>query len=176
MNKFIILLLVVVGAAVAKPMTCGVVVLRPHDVSKRNVTGELTITQNESNGPVHIIGNVYGLTEGLHGFHVHEKGDLRQGCTSAAAHFNPKKVSHGAPDSPIRHVGDLGNIQANANGVAVVDITDNVISLSGPNSILGRAIVVHADEDDLGQTQHPLSMTTGNAGDRWACGIIGLVQ
>ncbi|XP_076624293.1 uncharacterized protein LOC143343356 [Colletes latitarsis] len=175
MNKFIILLLVV-GAVVAKtPMKCGIVVLTPHDVNKRNVTGQLTIMQNDSNGPVHITGNVYGLTEGLHGFHVHEKGDLRQGCTSAAGHFNPENLPHGAPNSPIRHVGDLGNIRANANGVAEVDITDNVISLRGPNSILGRAIVVHANEDDLGLTQHPLSMTTGNAGDRWACGIVGIL-
>lgn len=72
----------------------------------------------------------------------------------------------------MRHVGDLGNIRANAQGEASVNIKDSVISLSGVNSILGRAIVVHSGEDDLGRGNHTLSATTGNAGERWACGVI----
>lgn len=33
-------------------------------------------------------------------------------------HFNPNKLTHGAPEDEIRHAGDLGNIVANAEGNA----------------------------------------------------------
>ncbi|CAK9823549.1 Superoxide dismutase [Cu-Zn], chloroplastic [Anthophora retusa] len=170
MNRIIVLLLGIVAAAVAEQKTV-YVHLVPHDAEKKNVTGELTIVQGDDN-VVEITGKVCGLTEGLHGFHVHEKGDLRDGCMSTGPHFNPENVTHGAPDSPVRHVGDLGNIVANAKGEANVHIKDSVISLSGKNSIMGRAIVIHSGEDDLGRGNHTLSLSTGNSGDRWACGII----
>ncbi|KAG2553749.1 hypothetical protein PVAP13_9KG619500 [Panicum virgatum] len=89
-------------------------------------------------------------------------------------HFNPHNKPHGAPFDDERHVGDLGNIAANKDGVAEVFIRDLQISLSGPHSILGRAVVVHADPDDLGRGGHELSKSTGNAGARVGCGIIGI--
>lgn len=92
---------------------------------------------------------------------------------SAGPHFNPNKKEHGAPDAAIRHAGDLGNIEADQSGSAKVKITDSQISLSGPNNILGRTVVVHADVDDLGLGGHELSKTTGNAGGRIGCGVIG---
>lgn len=64
------------------------------------------------------------------------------GCTSAGPHFNPDNKEHGGPTDSVRHVGDLGNITAEANGVAHVNICDKVISLCGANSIIGRTIVV----------------------------------
>ncbi|EMS60363.1 Superoxide dismutase [Cu-Zn] 2 [Triticum urartu] len=85
-------------------------------------------------------------------------------------HFNPHNKSHGAPVDDERHVGDLGNIQANKDGVAEIFIKDLQISLRGPHSILGRAVVVHADSDDLGKGGHELSKSTGNAGARIGCG------
>lgn len=72
----------------------------------------------------------------------------------------------------MRHVGDLGNILANERGEAEIDIKDFIISLSGKNNIIGRAIVIHSGEDDLGKGNSTLSASTGNSGDRWACGII----
>ncbi|KAG7035977.1 Superoxide dismutase [Cu-Zn], chloroplastic, partial [Cucurbita argyrosperma subsp. argyrosperma] len=89
-------------------------------------------------------------------------------------HFNPNKLTHGAPEDEIRHAGDLGNIVAKADGVAEATIVDNQIPLSGPNSVVGRAFVVHELEDDLGKGGHELSSTTGNAGGRLACGVVGL--
>jgi len=83
-------------------------------------------------------------------------------------------VDHAGPDDASRHVGDLGNVIADSNGVAKIDITDKVISLTGELSIIGRTMVVHADPDDLGRGGHDLSKTTGNAGARVACGVIGL--
>ena len=57
-----------------------------------------------------------------------------------------------------------------------VDISDSMISLTGENSIIGRTVVVHADVDDLGKGGHELSKTTGNAGARSACGVIGIAK
>lgn len=168
-----VLFITAVTVVTAKDLTA-VVRLTSHDPAVRNVTGDITITQQGPNGPVKLTGKVMGLTVGNHGFHVHEKGDLKEGCKSTGAHFNPESNVHGAPEDTIRHVGDLGNIKANAEGEAVIDITDKVISLTGPNSILGRAIVIHSQEDDLGKGNSPLSNSTGNAGDRWACGIIAV--
>lgn len=125
-------------------------------------------------GPVTVTGEITGLAPGKHGFHVHEFGDNTNGCISAGPHFNPLKKEHGAPDAAVRHVGDLGNIEADVSGSAKINITDSLISLTGPNSIIGRTVVVHADIDDLGLGGHELSKTTGNAGGRIGCGVIGL--
>ncbi|XP_015595570.1 superoxide dismutase [Cu-Zn] isoform X2 [Cephus cinctus] len=175
MNKMIAFLLMAVLASASAEELVAVVRLTPHNsTGGPNVNGAITFTQSATNGPVTVTGTISGLKEGLHGFHVHEKGDLSSGCTSAGGHFNPNGQNHGAPGDAVRHVGDLGNIQANSEGIATVNITDTVISLSGANNILGRAVVVHEDADDLGKGNHSLSLTTGNAGARLACGVIGV--
>lgn len=104
------------------------------------------------------------VISGLHGFHVHEFGDNTNGCMSAGPHFNPFGKTHGGPTHEVRHAGDLGNVIAGEDGVAKIDIVDKNISLSGNLGILGRTVVVHADQDDLGDGGHELSKTTGNAG------------
>ena len=60
-----------------------------------------------------ISGTFSNLTPGLHGFHIHEWGDLTQGCTTAGPHYNPMKVDHAGPNDEVRHFGDLGNVEAN---------------------------------------------------------------
>ena len=84
------------------------------------------------------------------------------------------KVTHGSPNNTVslRHVGDLGNIIANDQGVVNIDIIDSFIKLSGIESVLGRAFVVHAGRDDLGLGGNATSLANGNAGPRVACGII----
>ncbi|KAJ6642415.1 Extracellular superoxide dismutase [Cu-Zn] [Pseudolycoriella hygida] len=139
------------------------------------IKGIVHFTQSGCGKPVLVEVNITGLTVGDHGFHVHEKGDLTDGCASLGAHFNPDKLDHGAPNDEIRHVGDLGNIRADATGVAKTIFSDNLISLMGPLSIVGRGLIVHQDVDDLGKGGHPDSLKTGNAGARAACGIIGYV-
>ena len=138
-----------------------------------NVEGVVTLTQ-ENDGPTTVNVRITGLTPGKHGFHLHEYGDTTNGCISTGAHFNPKGLTHGAPEDEIRHAGDLGNIVANADGIAEATIVDNQIPLTGPESVVGRAFVVHELEDDLGKGGHELSLTTGNAGGRLACGVVGL--
>ncbi|PON47544.1 Superoxide dismutase (Cu/Zn) / superoxide dismutase copper chaperone [Trema orientale] len=114
------------------------------------IRGSLQFVQ-DSNGPTQVKGRITGLSPGLHGFHIHSLGDTTNGCNSTGPHFNPLKKDHGAPSDKERHAGDLGNIVAGPDGVAEVSIKDWQIPLSGPNSILGRAVVVHADPDDLGR-------------------------
>ncbi|KAJ0260140.1 Superoxide dismutase [Hirschfeldia incana] len=138
-----------------------------------DVEGVVTLTQEDS-GPTKVSVRITGLTPGPHGFHLHEFGDTTNGCISTGPHFNPNNMTHGAPEDEIRHAGDLGNIIANADGVAETTLEDNQIPLTGPNSVVGRAFVVHELKDDLGKGGHELSLTTGNAGGRLACGVVGL--
>ncbi|CUT99310.1 superoxide dismutase 1 soluble [Echinococcus multilocularis] len=141
---------------------------------EEGVKGVVHFTQVGNSVKIHA--EFEGLKPGKHGFHVHEFGDTTNGCTSAGAHFNPHGKNHGAPDAAERHVGDLGNVVAGADGKATLDLTDKVISLSGEHSVIGRSLVVHVDPDDLGLGGHELSLVTGNAGARVACGIIGIAK
>jgi len=116
-----------------------------------------------------------GLTPShKHGFHIHEYGDLTDGCTSTCAHFNPFNTTHGGPKDEQRHVGDLGNIETNSQGCVVAKRRDSMISLFNSKcNIVGRGLVIHADEDDLGRGGDKESLITGNSGKRIACAIIG---
>nr|XP_050858099.1 superoxide dismutase [Cu-Zn]-like [Vespula vulgaris] len=133
--------------------------------------GSLTLEQQVDG--VKINGTITGLSPGIHGFHVHEKGDLREGCDSAGPHFNPYMVNHGAPNDPLRHVGDLGNIEVGPDGVAQINGMDHYLSLVGVRGAIGRALVIHAKPDDFGRGGTEESIKTGSAGARLACGIIG---
>lgn len=136
-----------------------------------NVRG--TVTFMPMGNGVHVIAELTGLPAGEHGFHVHETGDCSApDASSAGGHFNPTGAPHGAPTDAMgeRHVGDLGNIEADASGNARYERVDELLALSGTNSIVGKAVIVHANPDDF-ETQ-----PTGNAGDRLACGVIRLAS
>jgi Cu-Zn family superoxide dismutase len=140
-----------------------------HPTEGNDVRGTVTFTRNGST--IRVVAEVEGLTPGKHGFHIHENGNCSASdATSAGGHFNPDDSRHGGPDDEERHVGDLGNIEAGDDGSARLEMEDSVIAFSGENSIIGRAVVVHAGEDDL------TSQPTGEAGGRLACGVIGVAE
>jgi len=147
-------------------VTSAVCVLRGTDGNEA-VGGTIRFTQ--ADGHVHIEGAVSGLAPGKHGFHIHQWGDVDCGdgvCTGG--HFDPTGSAHGGPDAEVRHMGDLGNLEAGADGSATYARDDTRVELSGPRSIIGRAVIVHAGEDDL------KSQPTGDAGARVAYGVIGI--
>ena len=130
----------------------------------------------ETNGGVRIDYRIQGLYDGLHGFHIHEYGDLTDGCTSACSHFNPDNTTHGGLNTKIRHFGDLGNIESKDRlAEGSLFLPDGRLD-SSKYGILGRMIIVHADRDDLGKGGDEESLKTGNAGKRLACGVIGLAD
>ena len=135
----------------------------------RGHTASGTVYFQQVGARVHVHAVVTGLRPGReHGFHVHEAGDCSAADgSSARGHFNPYGKPHAHYSAPERHAGDLPALKAAKNGRAKVDAEVDIITVTpGPASIIGRAVIVHADADDY-RTQ-----PTGNAGARLACGVI----
>lgn len=148
-------------------ITKAIAVLHPTKGSE--VQGTVTFEVVEKG--VRVVADVTGLAPGKHGFHIHEFGDCSSADgTSAGGHFNPTGMPHSMPSSEKRHVGDLGNIEADKEGKAHLDYVDTVLALQGDTSIIGRGVIVHEKEDDF-KTQ-----PTGAAGARLACGVIGVAK
>lgn len=135
-----------------------------------SVSGAMMLMSMDGAGGegMHFSGVISGLSPGKHALHVHEQGDCSAADgSSASGHFNPSASPHGAPEAVVHHAGDLGNIEAGADGRAEVNIHASGLSLKGAaNSVTGRALIVHAAADDF--TTQP----AGNAGARLACGVI----
>ncbi|WP_454764719.1 superoxide dismutase family protein [Cupriavidus campinensis] len=135
--------------------------------SGTNTTGRVTFDQQS--GGVMVVVAVTGLPPGTsHGFHVHEKGDCSApDAMSAGGHFNPTGKPHGQMTMADHHAGDMNNLTADASGNARVQfLMPDVTVAPGPNSVVGRAVVIHKDPDDY-RTQ-----PTGNSGGRIACGVV----
>lgn len=129
------------------------------------------VTFTKVDDGIRVEGRIENLSPGKHGFHVHQYGDLRKADgTSAGGHFDPEGKPHGGPGDEMRHIGDLGNIEADENGVAEFSFTDKHLQLDGPASIIGRGLIVHAGEDDLE------SQPTGDAGARVGMAVIGVAD
>jgi Cu-Zn family superoxide dismutase len=137
-------------------------------IDSGKIKGVVVFTQRDNRVSISI--DIKGLKKNAkHGFHIHETGDLREGCNSCCAHYNPDNTEHG--DINGGHAGDLGNLVTNANGVCKMSIAMNKFSV---NEIIGRSIIIHEDEDDLGLGEFEDSKTTGHSGARIACAVIGI--
>jgi Cu-Zn family superoxide dismutase len=137
--------------------------------ANKDVTGTVTFTQ--MGDKVHVMAHIMGLAPNTeHGFHIHEKGDLSDpGLMSTGGHFNPAPAhQHGAPGTG--HAGDMGNLKADATGMAMLDLMIEGVSIGtgAANDIVGKAVIVHGGVDDL------KSQPAGNAGPRVAGGVIEL--
>ena len=151
-------------AACSRAPRVATVTLEPRSGSQ--VTGTATFT--EKDGKVEVVVNAKSLTPGKHGVHVHDKGDCSASdASSAGPHFAPGGGQHAGPTDANRHAGDLGNLEAGADGSAKLTITSDKLTVGdGERSVVGRALVIHGDPDDLA------TQPSGNSGGRVACGVI----
>ena len=142
------------------------------------INGSVRFSEMPDKKHIAIDVEVKGLNKNaLHGFHVHEYGDLSDGCNSMCAHLNPYNETHGGPETIHRHVGDLGNLKSDGHGCANYRFYDNMIKLRGTKSnIIGRGLIIHEDEDDCGLGKNKESKINGNAGKRIACAVIGFAS
>lgn len=147
------------------PTTIAVATL--HEVSESGVKGVVLFIK-ELEG-VRVVGNIEGLRPGFHGFHIHEFGDCSaMDASSVGDYFNPYGSLHKDRTFEERHVGDFGNIEAGEAGIAEFEFIDPVIDFYGYDSVIGRALIVYEKKDDF--KLEPIK----NAGERIACGIIGI--
>lgn len=164
---FFILIAVLAARLDAGDPQKAIAILAPTEGNKTKGTVTFTATGNT----VQVTADISGLTPGKHAFHIHEYGDCSSpDANSAGNHFNPANKPHAGHDVPERHVGDLGNLDADGTGRARLDVNLDLIKLAGPNSVIGLAVIVHANPDDL------KSQPGGNAGGRVACGVIGIAK
>lgn len=137
-----------------------------------NQTAQGTVHLTElSDGAVEVDVNLANVPPGVHGFHIHDKGDCGDNGNAAGGHFNPAGTQHGAPTAPSHHAGDFGNVTADASGKVKTKFTTRAVTVSPSSSAaVGHAIVLHGNPDDL--TTQP----SGNAGPRIACGVVTLMS
>jgi len=141
-----------------------------HETAGNKCHGTVRFTQDGEN--VKVVAMIEGLNPGQkHAFHIHQFGDCSSADgMSAGGHYNPEGHPHALPDKEMRHAGDLGNLEADADGKAHLEVTVSNISIAGvKNPIIGRGVIVHAKVDDGGQP-------VGNAGARIGCGVIGIAN
>jgi Cu-Zn family superoxide dismutase len=134
------------------------------------LSGTVTFTQLADAVRVEV--NVAGADHpGPHGIHLHENGKCEHDpagkhYTSAGGHFNPTAAPHACRESSIHHAGDLGNVEIQPDGSGHLVVVTAMLSSRGPNSPIGKAVILHAGTDDC-KTQ-----PAGNSGGRLACGVV----
>jgi len=139
--------------------------------SDSNVKGEVTFSESE--GKVHMMAKLSGLTEGEHAIHIHDKAD----CSSAdgkstGGHWNPTGTPHGKWGAAEGyHKGDIGNFMADAEGNATVEFATEEWCIGcddDTKNIVGKGVIVHQGVDDF------TSQPSGAAGARVSC--TGIIQ
>jgi Cu-Zn family superoxide dismutase len=154
-----------------KPVAAGpaaMATLSPISGSSANGTAHF---MQLADGSVEVKVDISGSTPGIHGFHVHDKGDCGDNGNAAGPHFNPAGTAHGSPTVMPHHAGDFGNLTFDASGsVHTTFITRSITVAAGVDTVVGHAIILHENADDL------TSQPAGNAGKRIACGVATLMD
>ena len=168
MKKFVLFSIILLLAACASMSSGPSASATLGSISGSNASGTVKLTQL-GDGSVRVTVDLTGVPPGVHGFHIHDKGDCGDNGNAAGGHFNPATTAHGAPSVDPHHAGDFGNVTADADGRVHTEFTTRSVTIeAGPNSAVGHAVILHANPDDL------VTQPTGNAGARIACGIVQL--
>ncbi|XP_036407717.1 extracellular superoxide dismutase [Megalops cyprinoides] len=133
------------------------------------IYGQVLFKQGYPKGTLSVMVNLHNLPykdNQSRAIHIHEYGDLSEGCDASGGHYNPLKVNH--PNHP----GDLGNFSSRHRRIR--KLMSSAATLFGEQSVLGRAVVIHEKEDDMGLSGNAGSLLHGNAGRRLACCTIGI--
>jgi Cu-Zn family superoxide dismutase len=137
--------------------------------SGSNVTGTVTFTQT-ADSTVTMQIDIQGISPGQHAIHLHETGDCSApDATSAGGHWNPTGEDHGKRSETDQfHAGDIINLDVPSDSTYsnTIEVNGWTIGSNAMSDIVGRAVVIHADEDDF------TSQPSGAAGSRIACGVI----
>lgn len=130
-----------------------------------------------------IIGTFDFIKPGNHALKIHEYGDIEYACSSVGPVFNPygAKRGHSDDDIYLRRIGDLEQVMGRWDTSAEFKNRDDLVDLSGPNSVLGRSMVLYEREDDFDQTPHPPAVDREERlvelmGRPIACCVIGLAK
>jgi superoxide dismutase, Cu-Zn family len=149
----------------------GICILRSTSpLGRGEVKGIVRLTEND--GVVVIAVKIWDQSPGNHGFHIHRSGndvDAHHLCD----HYNPHGKTHGGLDDKESHAGDLGNLYISKGGQCSTIIKTTKFTV---HDVIGRSMVFHANEDDLGKGIYNDSKTTGHSGDRILFGIIGIYE
>lgn len=164
------------GGAAGARIACGVV-RAPGDPAKQAMVSVLgasgssvsaTASFYEIGGQTTLVLGITGATPGHHAVHLHEFGDCTStDALSAGAHWNPTTSAHGVWGGASFHLGDVGNVDIDADGNGSLVFTTDLWSVGGSpvTDVIGRALVIHAGHDDE-------TPPAGNAGARVGCGVI----
>jgi Cu-Zn family superoxide dismutase len=151
-------------------------------LKSEKINGTIYFHQCNPKLPVKVKFFIKGEPNKTHAIHIHEFGDMTNGCDTLGPHYNPYNTTHGSMLYKMeRHAGDLiNNITFDKNGIFQYEYEDHLLNLySNSQNIMGRSIVIHEKVDDLGLGQGDKkkeSLITGNAGKRICCSIIGVAK
>jgi len=115
---------------------------------------------------VMITPDVWGLTPGLHGFHLHVNPSCDDHGKAAGGHFDPKKTDkHLGPYDHDGHLGDLPALFAKKGGSAKLPFIAPRLKVS---DFVGHSLMIHEGSDNYNDIPAKL----GGGGARIACGVV----
>jgi len=167
MKKLVILTLVCLAAMACSHAKNGPMAMATLAPTTGQTASGTVHFQDLADGSTEVTVDLKNVPAGVHGFHIHEGSSCADDAKAAGGHFNPTSMPHAAPDAVSHHSGDFGNVTADEKGeVHTTFVTHSATVAAGTTSVIGHAVVLHANADDL--TTQP----SGNAGARIACGIV----